>query len=809
MAETTDPTLAMNVTLHTIDPGGATEDTIPLGSIRANRFRLDALLGEGGMGAVYRAYDLELEEVVALKTLRAHIASDARAIERFRREVKLARRVTHPNVARTFDLSRCGALRFMTMEFIEGISLARKIEQGPVALADALRITADIARGLVAAHAAGVVHRDLKPDNVMLSIAGAEQGRVGCERVVITDFGIARASNTSADTHEQPMGADPRALTVGGVVGTPAYMAPEQLMGESPDGRSDVYALGIVLFELLTSKLPFEGPSAVAIAMARLTREPPDVRELDPELPESVSELLTRMLARERGSRPDSTVVLDHLERLRGARTGPSDPGVANVPVLPRATATVTDLLVRRPVRSVAVLPIGSAQPALDALARQLGETLADGLSRVKSLQVIPPGFLVGPDPLSTARAQRAELALSGTLRGEGGQLRVNLRYVDPAEGTQRWAERVDGALEAPFALEDTLTRTAEAALHALAVGTSVEVSRAPTDPVARGLYERALERAAEFTSLEAMREALAQAREAHARAPTNAAVMSLIGLVLVRMSASFQNEDTTLVSEAESWALRALDADASAARTYTTLGLVRLHQGEPRESIRAFREALARDPREVDANGYIGRFLVESGYLDEGIERLEFALRLSPTSQVPALNLGIALGLRGDFARSERVLDQAAAQARNGRPFLVLRARMASWARDPAHAERTADAIEQSGMKDPFVTSFLAPLRALQHGRPIELWHLGAPQVDALNLTPSRRAFWQQIRAESAALRGVMDEALEAIEALPSLPFIDLGWMDRCPLFEPIRGSGRFGRVRAIIVHRSASLWT
>jgi serine/threonine protein kinase/tetratricopeptide (TPR) repeat protein len=809
MAETNHPTLAMNVTVHTDAPTERSEETFAPGTIRASRYRLDALLGEGGMGAVYRAYDLELEEVVALKTLRGHISEDARAIERFRREVKLARRVTHPNVARTFDLARCGSLRFMTMEYIDGVSLARRIGGGPVALADALRITADIARGLVAAHAAGVVHRDLKPDNVMLSTAGSDQGRVGCERVVITDFGIARAASNGPDTQEQPMGADPRALTVGGIVGTPAYMAPEQLMGESPDGRSDVYALGIVLFELLTSKLPFDGPSAVSIAMARLTTEPPDVRTLDPELPESISELLTKMLARERGQRPDSSLVLDELERLRGVRSGPSHGAAASVPTLPRATVTVTDLLVRRLARSVAVLPFASAQPALDPLARQLGETVADGLSRVKSLQVIPPGFFAGADALAVAREQRAELALSGTIRGEGDHLRVNLRYFDPAQGTQRWAERVDGSLDAPFALEDTLARTAEAALHALAVGPTVEVSRAPTDPVARAVYERALERAQEFTSLDALQEALAHARDAHARAPTNAAVMSLLGLILVRMSTSFQNEDTTLVSQAETWALRALDADATSARTYTTLGLVRLHQGELRESIRAFRDALARDPRDVEANGYIGRFLVESGYLNEGIERLEFALRLSPASQVPGLNLAIAYGLRGDFARSEQILSQFTAQARNGRPFLVVRARMACWSRDPAQAERTADAIEQFGAAEGFLTSFLEPLRALQHGRSIENWSWGTLQLESTKLTPSRRAFWSQIRAETAALRGDLNVTLEAIEALPSLPFIDVGWMDRCPVLEPARSSGRFGRVRAIIAHRAASLWT
>jgi hypothetical protein len=153
------------------------------------------------------------------------------------------------------------------------------------------------------------------------------------------------------------------------------------------------------------------------------------------------------------------------------------------------------------------------------------------------------------------------------------------------------------------------------------------------------------------------------------------------------RLSAVFQHPDETLLVEAEGWALRALDADAGDARTFTALGLVRLHQSESRESARAFREALARDPREPEANGYLGRFLVASGYLDEGIARLEFALRRSPAAQVPAMNLATAYGLRGDFPRALEVLVRSAARARNVRAFLRLQGRMACWSRDAALA--------------------------------------------------------------------------------------------------------------------------
>ena len=250
-----------------------------IGSVIADRFELQALLGEGGMGAVFRAHDRELDDHVALKLLHLETAEDAATLRRFRREVKLARRVTHRNVARTFDLGCYEGLRFLTMELIEGESLARRVTREPLHLPESLRVAAEIARGLSAAHVVGVVHRDLKPENVMLGEA----------RVVLTDFGIARVADGLADV-----------MRTGMVVGTPAYMAPEQLENGAIDGRTDVYALGTMLFQLLARRLPFEGDSPIPLAAQRLTGDAPDLRKLDTSMPEAVAVLVREMLSRRR-----------------------------------------------------------------------------------------------------------------------------------------------------------------------------------------------------------------------------------------------------------------------------------------------------------------------------------------------------------------------------------------------------------------------------------------------------------------------------------------------------------------------------
>ncbi len=213
------------------------------------RYEVLSLLGVGGMGNVYQARDLELDELVAVKVLLPHVVGAPGALERFRREVKLARRVTHANVARVFDLGEHGNDRVLTMELVDGESLGAKLRrEGALPFQKVVSIARAVCAGVGAAHDAGVIHRDLKPDNVLLSAEG---------RVVVTDFGIARAASEPGRT--------------AGVFGTPAYMAPEQIDERSViDHRAEVYAVGELIYEMLCGRPPWTGQSAWAVASARL-----------------------------------------------------------------------------------------------------------------------------------------------------------------------------------------------------------------------------------------------------------------------------------------------------------------------------------------------------------------------------------------------------------------------------------------------------------------------------------------------------------------------------------------------------------
>ena len=267
------------------------------GEILAGRYEIEEGLGTGAMGEVYAARDVELHEAIAIKLLRPEIARNERVLERFKREIQLARRVTHPNVCRVFDLVIAeGPPRrvFLTMERLAGPTLAERLEsmRRPFELGEAKDILAKVAAGLDAAHAAGIVHRDLKTGNVILAPARPEDGPAGRARVVLTDFGVAWS-----ESH----GGGPEAdhLTASGqVVGSPAYMAPEQLRGQAVSPRTDVYAFGVLAYELITRRLPFEGETAFLTALKRIEEDPVPPERWLPELPKSWSAALLKALAR-------------------------------------------------------------------------------------------------------------------------------------------------------------------------------------------------------------------------------------------------------------------------------------------------------------------------------------------------------------------------------------------------------------------------------------------------------------------------------------------------------------------------------
>jgi serine/threonine protein kinase len=284
----------------------AVAPTLPAGSVVADRYRIVHFIGRGGMGEVYQAEDQLLHEVVALKALAPDLASDAEAIRRLKREVLLARRITHPNVCRIFDFGQASASAptshaFLTMELLAGQTLRRRLLAGGRMLpAAALPLVQQMAAGLEAAHQAGVIHRDFKSDNVIVC---SDDSGASEQRAVVTDFGLARTSAVTGAVTGGGGRRDPTTIA-GTVVGTPTHAAPEQLEGRPLTAAADVHALGVVLYELVTGGLlPFPGRSPLEVAERRLRQDAPSPRRLVPDLDPVWESVILRCLARDPADR--------------------------------------------------------------------------------------------------------------------------------------------------------------------------------------------------------------------------------------------------------------------------------------------------------------------------------------------------------------------------------------------------------------------------------------------------------------------------------------------------------------------------
>lgn len=284
----------------------------PLPSI-GSRYELIEEIGRGGMGIVYKARDRETDEIVALKLLNPDIASDQRIMERFKTELRLARRVTHKNVCRIYDINRTGTTAYISMEFVEGESLRRVLNRmGGFTVRKGSEMIRQLCEGLREAHRAGIIHRDLKPENIMLDQAG---------NVKIMDFGIARLMSS-----EQ--------TSIGGISGTPAYMSPEQAEGRTLDPRSDIYSLGLVMYEMFTGRIAFSGDTPVSVALKQTRETPPTPRSVEPLLPIELEQVILRCLEKDPEKRFHS------LDEIQAALSSPS--GVAVPPQRPVKTKIST-----------------------------------------------------------------------------------------------------------------------------------------------------------------------------------------------------------------------------------------------------------------------------------------------------------------------------------------------------------------------------------------------------------------------------------------------------------------------------------
>jgi serine/threonine-protein kinase len=728
----------------------------------ADRYHLIGLLGSGGMGTVYRARDTQLEEIVALKVLRKDLADTPRMIERFRREVKLARRVTHKNVARTFDIGEDRGDWFLTMEYIEGEPLSSLLRGGPLAPARSIAIARDLCDALAASHDAGVVHGDLKPENVICARSG---------RTVVTDFGIARAFSMDA--------TDTRTAQI---AGTPAYMAPEQVEGNVElDGRADIYALGCMLFRLFTGQLPWTGSSFIVVAAARLLRPPPDPLEIAKDLSPAIAKIIVKSLARDR---EDRWANANELARALDDAAPATSTSVRRAPIVDLSALAAT--------KALAVLPLANEGPEADAyLAAGLGEELIDLLSAVPRLRVRPRGATgkIDPhaDPREAGRALGVDAVIAGSVVRAGDAVRARLRLVTVADGFQLWAQRFERPAANVLALAD------EAAGEIAKVFVSEKIGDAreqPTDPMALDLYLRG--RYVYARSFWDTPAAIAQLEAAHERAPRDPRIGATYALALLRAQAmgQVQNVAPQACSIAESILARGPNAEA-----HVVLAIKHLEEGETRSACVELAKALEIDPWSPDALDWKGRVLLEAGRPAEALAILRHAREVDPSLAIVDGSVARAYAFLGEWDAADEVCKRSDAEA--GIRWTV-RARTATWRRDRAFTDQLLEELaRETGLSDAHRMRAARILTIASKGVVTELDEAALEAILPRSQVPRRKAFATQIRIELMICGGQPERARSFLPDLEECAFFDLTWLDRCPLLEPLRGAPELAAIR------------
>jgi serine/threonine protein kinase/Flp pilus assembly protein TadD len=598
-----------------------------------SHYRILAKLGEGGMGAVYCAQDLRLEREVALKFLPADMAANPEARRRLVKEARAASRLNHPNIATIYEVSESESAPFIAMELVNGESLKQILQRGALAPAQLLDIARQIAEGLHEAHLAGVLHRDIKPANIMLDPKS---------RVKILDFGLATLTGRERTAGESEETFVTRTSTQNSTGGTVPYMSPEQLRGEPADARSDIFSLGVLLYECLAGRLPFRGETSIDILHAILRQPHVSLRIVIPDISPEWEQLVNRCLVK---SVPQRCASMEEiLEALHGI----------GVPAL-------------RMEKSLAVLYFANLSGNKDDEYFRDGmtEDIITELAKIKELQLFPrSAVLVFRDkPLPAARIGQqlaAAYVLDGSIRRAGSRLRITAQLAETRTGHSVWAERYDRQLEDVFAIQDEIAQNIARALRVMLTDKEKrEIEKVPTSEVqAYDYYLRGRQVFHQFR-----RKGLKFAREMFARAividPGYARAFAGVADCCSFLYMYFEASEDNL-REAATASRRAVELDPESAEAYASRGLAESLSKDFDAAENDFEAAIRLNPRLFDTYYFYARSCFAQGKMSKAAGLFERASGLNSADYQSLMHLEMCLRALGRLEEARQASTDA-----------------------------------------------------------------------------------------------------------------------------------------------------
>ncbi len=785
-------------------------------------YSIVARLGEGGMGVVYKALDTRLNRPVALKVLPPELMADEERRLRFQREARAAASVNHPNIATIYDVGEADGTVFIAMEYVQGTTLASLIGGRPLQVPEAVRIALEVAEGLGRAHENHVIHRDLKPENIIVGADGHAK---------ILDFGLAKLleeRDAATDPGASRLETISRQMTLGGkVMGTIAYMSPEQARGETVDARSDLFSFGVTLYEMVTGLVPFQGRTSLDTLTAITQKEAASPGALNPELPAVFEQIIAKCLRkdpRQRYQHTDEVVVdLRELKRVTdsgaavaaaprtGARRRVAIVGVGAIAALGAVAILVAlnvggwrDRLLGRAVgggpapariESLAVLPLVnlSGDPQQEYFADGMTEELIADLAKISALRVISRTSVMQFKGTRKAlpeigRALNVDAVIEGSVLRSGERVRITAQLVEAATDRHLWAESYERDLR------DVLTLQTEVA-RAIAREIEVKVTpqeqarlaiARPVDPAAHEAYLKGRYYSSKRTEANLVK-GIGFFRQAIERDPANALAYCGLADSYNLLAAWYYRAPKEALPEARTAALKALEIDDSLAEAHASLGWVEINSWNWAEGERELRRSMELNPGDATGPYLYANYLIVMGRAEEATDQAKRARELDPLS--PATNALVATSYY--FARQ---YDQAMEEARKAieiEPGFF-------WSHTTLGQGLVRKGRYAEGISE------LQKSVALSGGGPDSLSFLGyayalaGKRQEALKTLAEIRAVKRPFVAaipQAIVFTGLgdRDQAFAALEKAYEQREPDMRWLKGWPDFDPLRSDPRF----------------